>query len=583
MSSYENFYSGTSYSLEPDYGELFTGYRIPVGSIGAPTGTQTANQIQEVANLLNQGIKVIEVQAISPEIFEQIPKQHFKEINRLTKLTGTETTVHAPLIDPAGFTKEGWSESSKEMAERQLKSILDKSHELNPDGNIPITIHASGIAGTEYAPGKEGIETERLIVINQETKQLSPIEKEERIYPGMKKPAMFKPEEELDILNKSEWDQTLSQLSFYKQRGTEIARDALPIIVPKLEALETGKIKLKDLTPEEQAAYHQLYTANNFIRDTMTRLNSLFNRAYKYSSEEEKKTLMQAAEKYTKELGGGQRTDIFTVSRKSQAVDNFIEQLSMVEPKTYVPIEEFAAEKAADTLAKVAFHGYDKYGKKAPIVSIENLFPGMAFSRSEQLKELVEQAREKFAQEASKKGYGKSEASEMAKKLIGVTWDVGHLNMLRKAGFKEEEIIKETKEMAKYIKHVHLTDNFGFTDSHLPPGMGNVPVQKIMKELEKEGFKGKTIVEAGGFVQQFKRPPTEYILEAMGSPLYNVMMAQPYWNQIMATQGNYFAFPSAYFPEQHVSLYGTGFSALPSELGGQIPGKQSRATGTPMA
>lgn len=166
--------------------------------------------------------------------------------------------------------------------------------------------------------------------------------------------------------------------------------------------------------------------------------------------------------------------------------------------------------------------------------------------------------------------------------MIGVTWDVGHINMMRKEGFKEEDIRKQTEKIAKYVKHVHLTDNFGFTDSHLPPGMGNVPIKKIMQELEKKGFKGKHIVEAGPFAATFKVPPTSYVLEAMGSPIYG-MMAQPYWNQIRASYGSYFAFPSAYFPEQHFSIYGSGFSGLPTELGGQIPGKQSRATGTPMA
>jgi hypothetical protein len=36
----------------------------------------------------------------------------------------------------------------------------------------------------------------------------------------------------------------------------------------------------------------------------------------------------------------------------------------------------------------------------------------------------------------------------------------------------------------------------------------------------------------------------------------------------------------AYLPEKHFSTYGTGFSSLPEELGGQIPGTQSRFSGT---
>ena len=48
--------------------------------------------------------------------------------------------------------------------------------------------------------------------------------------------------------------------------------------------------------------------------------------------------------------------------------------------------------------------------------------------------------------------------------------------------------------------------------------------------------------------------------------------------------GNYFM--STYgemSPEVHHSIYGAGFSGLPSEVGGNIPGRQSRFSNTPNA
>jgi len=60
------------------------------------------------------------------------------------------------------------------------------------------------------------------------------------------------------------------------------------------------------------------------------------------------------------------------------------------------------------------------------------------------------------------------------------------------------------------------------------------------------------------------------------------MVAQPTWAQARGTYGNYIAGPYAVFPEQHFGMfYGSGMSGLPSELGGQIPGKQSRLSGAP--
>jgi hypothetical protein len=47
--------------------------------------------------------------------------------------------------------------------------------------------------------------------------------------------------------------------------------------------------------------------------------------------------------------------------------------------------------------------------------------------------------------------------------------------------------------------------------------------------------------------------------------------------------GAYFSGYGATLPEQHFSMYGGGFSSLPTELGGQVPGTGGRRfAGTPM-
>jgi len=605
---YEYFYPGTAYPLEPSYGELFTGYRVPVSEIGAPTSIQTANQIQEITNLLNQGGKVIELQPLQEGVFDQIPKQHFKEINRLTKLTGAETTVHAPMIDPAGFSREGWSEAERQEAERQLKSVIEKSHDLNPQGNIPVTIHASAIPGTEYSkPSSDMIETykrqisenygraptqdelkrleeSQIIAINQETGQLVPIKREERYYPEYEKKVIKVPEEEIQTVNNSEWINSITNLAFYKKNADDLLLPAYT----RAKAIEV-EIKEKGAATEEQKAQmneaiKSLNQARLFLGNVESSFRMIYNKAYKYSDDETRKKL-DGISKMWRERTNEMQTEkdpINLVITESNLVNDTLNMVRGIRPpNVYKKVEDFAVEKSANTLASAALEGYKNYGSTAPIVSIENLYPGMAFSRSEELKELVEATRKKFVEKAQKEGFSSSEAENAAKRLIGVTWDVGHLNILRKAGFKEEEIVKETEKIAKLVKHVHLTDNFGFSDSHLAPGMGNVPIKKILEELEKAGVKAKKIVEAGAFVQHFKVSPTQYVLEALGSPIYG-MVAAPYWNQIQGTQGRYFAFPSAYFPEQHISMYGSGFSSLPQELGGQIPGKQSRMSGTPM-
>jgi len=138
------------------------------------------------------------------------------------------------------------------------------------------------------------------------------------------------------------------------------------------------------------------------------------------------------------------------------------------------------------------------------------------------------------------------------------------------------------QEIAKHVKHVHLTDNFGYSDSHLPPGMGNVPFKDILEKLEKAGYKGRKIVEAGGFVQHFGISPHPFTLEAMGSPIYSMYMA-PYWNQAIALQQGYLGGYGQMLPQKNYETFGAGFAQLPIELGGQTPGAQgSRMSGKPM-
>ncbi|MCX8194407.1 MAG: hypothetical protein N3G19_03580, partial [Candidatus Pacearchaeota archaeon] len=151
MPSYESIYKGTYGPLDPTYGELFTGYRVPIYKLGMATDPRTANIISEVSTKLSQGVRTLELSEITPQVFESIPKQHWKEVERLGKLTGVEFTLHGPLIDPAGFTREGWSEAYREQAEAQLKNAIERAHILSPEGNIPMTIHATGgVPSTEW-------------------------------------------------------------------------------------------------------------------------------------------------------------------------------------------------------------------------------------------------------------------------------------------------------------------------------------------------------------------------------------------------------------------------------------------------
>lgn len=583
--AYENFYQGTPSLLDPKYGELFTGYRGTTGRIGAPTSIQTADQIKEVSSRLSEGMKVIELQPISPEVFETMPKDQLKEVNRLAKLTGGETTIHSPIIDPAGFPERGsWTEGNREISERRLLDVVKRSHDVNPKGNVPVTIHASWMPSMEERVIKEGEKRipvkEMVVAINQETGEVSAAKREERFDPQLKLIKTYEPKEMIDIRNNTQWLDSITNLQVFKKHADELLEKSWLIAAPAWNDLKTGKRTETDLKPAEINAMNDIRKGMQFYRDINSRFTHLYEEAYKYVPTDKKERVQKNLRVLAEEWRSIQS---LPPSEMSFEYDKMIQNLSnpsiIPTPEITKPIEEFALDKASRTLGNVAFETYQKFGDTSPIISVENVFPNVAFSKAEQLKDLIEESRKKFVENAVKKGMSEGEAKDASKKLIGATWDIGHINLLRKSGYTEKEIIEETKKIAPYVKHVHLTDNFGYADTHLPPGMGNVPIKKMMEELEKKGYTGKQIVEAGGFVQHFKTSPYPYSLEALGSPLYYAAMA-PYWNQSRAGYGAFNAGYGAFLPEQHFNLYGSGFATLPAELGGQMPGK-GRFAGTP--
>ena len=604
MANYSNIYSGGGYSLDEDSGN-FSGYRVPSGKLGAPLKPDTAAQIVEASAMLNQGIKPIEVGVLDPNVFEQIPKQHFKEINRLMKITGATASLHAPLVEASGYVENNWDKANQIIAENRLIEVIDKAHELDPDGNIPVTIHSTNIPGATFVRDKDGGYKEtQLYVVDPETGKIAGALKEEERYDletGGKK--VFKPKEELKRLSEQNWQQELTNFSYNVERGEDLVnageRRGLfenPMIKELYENFSTGKITKEQYLKEHPDVvndfgpifdqFKQLdrnkNLGENFLRGAYLELQKMYGTAYRSAVDKENKEDIKALDNFSKEVQS-KLNDLKDPAVLSDVIESGVKVLKQIEtPVLFKPIEDFARDKSTETFSNVALHAYKKYGNKSPIISLENLYPGMAFAKPEDFKKLVDETKKKFIKKAIENGLSESEAKRAADTTIGVTWDVGHLNMMRKQGFKEEDLIKATKLLAKDVKHVHVTDNFGYSDSHLPIGMGNVPIKKIPEELEKAGAldDARLINEAGGFVQHFKTSPHPYALEAFGSPVYSMKMA-PYWNQASNTMGNYFAGYGTMLPDQHFSMYGSGFSSLPTELGGQVQQKSSRFAGTP--
>jgi len=88
----------------------------------------------------------------------------------------------------------------------------------------------------------------------------------------------------------------------------------------------------------------------------------------------------------------------------------------------------------------------------------------------------------------------------LARKLdgLGITFDIGHAYLgkrMTKVSAPEQKIASEIKLMREYLAHVHIHDNHGEKDEHLPPGEGNINFKPIMRALKEINYDGWLILE----------------------------------------------------------------------------------------
>lgn len=647
MINFNNAYEGafeSRYSFSAKQSGAPTGIQNP-NQIGDTTNL--INQgIQNIEiGALNQSI----LEQIPKEHFVEI-----RRLNKLTGAEASLHAPIQDL-DLAGFTQRGWDREQWKENELKLKQIVERAIELSDEGNVPITIHGGTtmaqrwqkeglVAEGEYSekeleearklPLLERSEKSEMVVVNQETGAVAPLKYEERrTLTG--EIDVWTPEKRLRSLNFSEWEREKLQLFDWNKEINRV-QDERNAFQNELNTLRYGQDKkvltegeerkLKELERREQSSVALQQELYSNMRSSMINLHDRFE---KYADESAKNRLnirmtesgisinelKRADEEINKE---GRKLNEFyrKIQEKGREIsevekgellkqerrfrDKLDEQAMMMlratdlmqeSPEIWKPVEDFSREKSVETISNTALHAYEKFGEKAPILSIENVYPFMQSSRAKSLRETVEKSREEFAKKLSKeKGLSIKEAEKVAKKIIGVTWDVGHITQLRKYGYSDEEIAIEARSIAGLVKHIHLTDNFGFEDSHLPPGMGTAPVREQMEAIkgflkgkgrEEDWDKIRGIVEAGPFFQTFKESPFMPSLAGMHSPLYRDKL-EPYWSVLWDTYGSYMGGMGELMPTRYFQQYGApGFSNLPAELGGQV-GKKEGFAGAPM-
>ncbi len=600
MASYESIYPGALYTTpSPSYYTPPSAYSTSAGNLGMALDARTANQLGDLNQKLNPGQKFAEIQGISGQTMESIPEQHLDEMKRLSELNGVGLSLHGPLVNASGIEQQGgYAEENRLGAENQIKSAVLRSHRLDPKGNINVTFHSSAnLPAFQPHIIEDGKRIDQgVMIIDESTGQITQIKDESRYLPEQGeftgKQLPFDARREIEKRNKDNWLQQISRINQTSEFGqSAIDRASSDSDMNYKQILDIDPEKLVD---ERRKAHiknvqGQIDYGHTYMKEAYRGVRDVFDKAWEAADREGRtedlKKLKEFADLATKNISKDFENKPENIDRLRSVVEKGLRTISSIEstPQTFSTLNDFAIKKSAETYANVAQEAYKKFGKTAPIISIENPPGGEALSTGKELKALIVASRDQLSKNLQDKGMSSGKAKNVAKQMIGATWDVGHINMMRKKGYSEKDVIKETKEIAPFVKHVHLSDNFGLDHTELPMGMGNVPLKPMVDEIKKQGFKGKEIIEAGNWWQFFSTQgggnPFLPSLEGLNSPIY-AMSEGPGWANT-SYMGAYFSGHGPVNTPIHHQTYGAGFQNMPVELGGEIAGDRGRFAGSP--
>jgi sugar phosphate isomerase/epimerase len=78
---------------------------------------------------------------------------------------------------------------------------------------------------------------------------------------------------------------------------------------------------------------------------------------------------------------------------------------------------------------------------------------------------------------------------------VGTCLDTGHAHL---AG----EMSTVIQKLSGHLKLVHVNDNFGDWDAHLPPGQGRIDWPQFVAELKRSEFHGVLVLEMAGYAHE---------------------------------------------------------------------------------
>lgn len=103
--------------------------------------------------------------------------------------------------------------------------------------------------------------------------------------------------------------------------------------------------------------------------------------------------------------------------------------------------------------------------------------------------------------------------------------DIGHINLIHQKEYPHVSFEHMINTLDYRLKVLHVHDNNGKDDQHLPPFAGNIDWSAVVKALKKIGYAGNLSIEADTFItyikpEQFEK--AENVIYAYAKRLYDM-------------------------------------------------------------
>lgn len=77
---------------------------------------------------------------------------------------------------------------------------------------------------------------------------------------------------------------------------------------------------------------------------------------------------------------------------------------------------------------------------------------------------------------------------------------------------QNESMMSYFRKLGKNLKHLHIIDSDGASDTHLVPGEGNIPLKELVEEIHDVGYAGGATIE---LVTAYIKEPSLYAKQAI--------------------------------------------------------------------